>query len=290
VIDIRELLASQWGIDDATVTVHNGGMNSATWWVDFGGVRAVAKHTPGWNKGRFRGGLRVATIVQGAGIPTGAPIPATDGRPAVETSDGPIALLRFVPGAEPPPDESGLRMIGATLGRVHLILTGLQVEDARDLFRLDPEAAHLAGTPDWVRPGIRRALDEYDALGPESLTWGMLHTDPAPEAFLVDPETGAVGLIDWSTATYGPLLYDVASAVMYVGGPDRAAPMLDAYLATGALTAAELHRGLAVLRRYRWAIQATYFAGRIAEGDMTGIDDPAENEKGLLDAREHLIS
>jgi hypothetical protein len=29
-------------------------------------------------------------------------------------------------------------------------------------------------------------------------------------------------VIDWSYALYGPLLYDLASAVMYVGGPDHA--------------------------------------------------------------------
>lgn len=47
-------------------------------------------------------------------------------------------------------------------------------------------------------------------------------------------------------------------------------------------------RGLDVLCRYRWAIRAWYFAGRIADNDLTGIEDPAENVTGLMDARPHL--
>ena len=39
---------------------------------------------------------------------------------------------------------------------------------------------------------------------------------------------------------------------------------------------------------WRWATQAWYFAGRIATDEMTGIDDPSENEKGLADARAYL--
>ena len=37
--------------------------------------------------------------------------------------------------------------------------------------------------------------------------------------------------------------------------------------------------------RLRWAVQADYFARRVATDDLTGIDGPAENEKGLEDAR-----
>jgi hypothetical protein len=40
--------------------------------------------------------------------------------------------------------------------------------------------------------------------------------------------------------------------------------------------------------RFRWAVQADYFAWRIANHDLTGITGPAENEKGLDDARRWL--
>ena len=75
---------------------------------------------------------------------------------------------------------------------------------------------------------------------------------------------------------------------MYIGGPERSRPLTDAYLATGALTAQEVDRALRPMARLRWAVQADYFAGRIATDDLTGIDSAAENEKGLEDARQGL--
>jgi homoserine kinase type II len=40
--------------------------------------------------------------------------------------------------------------------------------------------------------------------------------------------------------------------------------------------------------RFRWAVQADYFARRLVEGDLTGIADAAANERGLEDARRGL--
>jgi hypothetical protein len=56
----------------------------------------------------------------------------------------------------------------------------------------------------------------------------------------------------------------------------------------GPLTAREV-AGLPVMLRFRWAVQADYFAWRITAGDMTGISGPEENEKGLEDARRVLL-
>jgi homoserine kinase type II len=39
----------------------------------------------------------------------------------------------------------------------------------------------------------------------------------------------------------------------------------------------------------RWAIQADYFAGRLAANDLTGINDGSENEVGLEDAHRGLL-
>jgi homoserine kinase type II len=173
------------------------------------------------------------------------------------------------------------------LARVHRILAGATVAGAHRFHWIDTRAPHLAVRP-WVRPAVSGAVAAFDRLDPASLTWGLLHADPAPEAFRCDPTTGRCGLIDWPAALTGPLMYDVASAVMYVGGPRRAATLLSAYLRDGVLTRAEVDRTLPVMLRLRWAVQAYYFAGRIATRDLTGIDDPAENEKGLEDARRWL--
>jgi homoserine kinase type II len=55
-----------------------------------------------------------------------------------------------------------------------------------------------------------------------------------------------------------------------------------------ALPPAEVERALATMLRWRWATQAYYFARRIATNDMTGIDGPADNERGLAHAEYYL--
>ena len=170
---------------------------------------------------------------------------------------------------------------------MHRALAGYDVEAASRFHWVDPDARYLSLRP-WLRPAIIAALDALDAASPDNMSWGLLHADPAPEAFRLDPSTGRCGVIDWSYALYGPLLYDLASAVMYVGGPGRAQELIRAYLAAGTLGPAEVQRGLAPVLRFRWAVQANYFAWRIAENNLTGISGPEDNEEGLEDARRAL--
>ena len=54
------------------------------------------------------------------------------------------------------------------------------------------------------------------------------------------------------------------------------------------MASAEADRALPVLLKFRWAVQADYFARRIPNHDLTGITGPADNEKGLEDARRRL--
>ena len=173
---------------------------------------------------------------------------------------------------------------------MHRVLRNRQVPGAQRFHWVDPAAAHLELRP-WLRPAVTAAVDALTALQnrPPPWTQGLLHADPAPEAFRLDLASGQCGIIDWSSAHDGPLLYDLASAVMYLGGPARAAAMTGAYQAAGLLTEREIADGLPVLLRFRWAVQADYFARRITANDLTGITGPEENEKGLDDARLALL-
>jgi hypothetical protein len=54
------------------------------------------------------------------------------------------------------------------------------------------------------------------------------------------------------------------------------------------LTRGEVDAGLLPMLQFRWAVQASYFAWRIATGDLTGIGGPEDNEAGLEDARASL--
>jgi homoserine kinase type II len=291
---VADVLAQEWGLSDVRITEHNGGMNSLTWWIDAPHRRWVAKSVPASAGLDFLGGLAVAARVQAAGIPSGAAVPTRAGAVTATIADPatasrrPIALLDYVPGDElSDSDLDDVRLVGTTLGRVHVALRDVRVDGIRGLRGIDLGAGYL-GVREWIRPAIADVLGEYAELEPDSLTSGLLHSDPAPEAFRLDRSTGIVGLIDWGAALSGPLLYDLASAVMYVGGLDSADALLDAYLATGALSRAEVDRGVSTMLRFRWAIQAMYFAWRTANDDLTGIDDGAGNEEGLADAKRML--
>jgi Ser/Thr protein kinase RdoA (MazF antagonist) len=283
-------LGRYWGLAGARVTVHNGGMGSQTWFVDLGDRRWVAKAVAPGDGDQFAGGMTIAQRLERAGIPAGAPIPAADGKLVVNVDGDWLALLTWVPGhALTGRDAVEQDLIGATLARVHVALAGCHVELASRFHWVDPDAGYLSLRP-WLRPAITAALDALDAAQPDSMRQGLLHADPAPDAFRLDPSTGQCGVIDWSYAVYGPLLYDLASAVMYAGGPGHAKELLRAYLRGGVLGPSEVERGLAPMLRFRWAVQANYFAWRIAEHNLTGISGPEDNEKGLADARRSLTS
>jgi Ser/Thr protein kinase RdoA (MazF antagonist) len=287
---LRARLADDWALPDATVEAHHGGMGSATWLVSQDGRRWVAKAVVPALRAQFAGGLSVATMLDAAGIPAGAPVPTPDGRSVVDLDAGSVALLTWVAGE--PLTGAGARdqrVIGETLATVHQALQGASVPGAQRFHWVRPQAGHLALRP-WIRPAVTAAVAALDRLDPASLTWGLLHADPAPEHFRLDPSSGRCGLIDWSVALEGPFLYDLASAVMYVGGPDPGAALVEAYLRRAVVPSAEVERALPVLLRFRWAVQADYFTRRIVNHDLTGITGPAENEKGLEDARRWLTS
>jgi homoserine kinase type II len=183
--------------------------------------------------------------------------------------------------------DDDLLVIGETLGRVHDALARVDVSGAPGFDWVDPDAPHLDVAP-WVRPAVRSALREWEAVRPRVHTWTFLHGDPAPEAFLVSPDRGVCGLVDWSSGCLGPCLYDLASAVMYVGA-GAADRLVEAYLSHSPMHRAEVDLGLRPMLRLRWAVQADYFARRIVERDLTGLDDGTGNQKGLDDARRALL-
>ena len=278
-------LSRYWGLAGVQVSVHNGGMGSETWFVDLGDRRWVAKAVAPEGGSQFAGGMAIARRLERAGIPAGAPVPALGGQLAVNIGDAWLALLTWVPGlALTGENDAEQDLIGRTLAKVHGALAGFEVGEAQRFHWVDPDADYLSLRP-WLRPAITAALDALDAARPDAMSWGLLHADPAPEAFRLDPAAGRCGVIDWSYALCGPLLYDLASAVMYVGGPGRAKTLVKAYLGEGILGATEIEHGLAPMLRFRWAVQANYFAWRIAGNNLTGISGPQENEKGLEDAR-----
>jgi homoserine kinase type II len=265
-------------------------MGSATWFIGHASGRWVAKAVAAEAGGQLAGGLQLARRLEHAGIRAGAPLPTVSGQLTARLGDSWLAVLARVPGRPLPGHNPAERtLIGTTLARVHGVLASCPAEGAQRFHWIDPDAGYLSLRP-WLRPAITAALTALDAVRPGSMAWGLLHADPAPGAFRLDPATAQCAIIDWSYFVRGPLLYDLASAVMYVGGLAHARVLIEAYLAEGVLARGEVSQGLEVMLRFRWAVQANYFAWRIAEHDLTAISGPEENEKGLEDARRSLTS
>ena len=174
------------------------------------------------------------------------------------------------------------QLIGATLASVHAA-GGPALHSGPFMTEWLSPADDVLAVATWLPPALAEIRGEYAAL--PDLTWTQLHTDPTPEAFIHDDNTGVTGLIDWAGSCRGPALYDVASAVMYLGGPDDSERFLATYAAHGPLDEPELTH-LDSFRRLRWAIQASYYAGRIVADDQTGIrDDPEHNRDSVARAR-----
>ncbi|WP_053171268.1 phosphotransferase enzyme family protein [Streptomyces sp. SBT349] len=291
--DIADALATHWNVRDAHVAPLLGGMNSSTWTVSHRNRRWVAKAVPlGAPEEQFRHGLRLASRVEDAGIPTGAPEPTNGGHRVISAGAHALALLRWVDGRELDGGaQADAVLMGATLGRVHAALGTTPVARAEALARFDllppDQGAALALRP-WIRPAVTAAVARLRALRPETLTWGPAHGDPAPEHFRLDPVTGRCGLIDWGSVGTWPLMYDVATLVLDAGGPARARPLLDAYLHHSGVPEAEAERALIPLLDFRHALVAVYYAGRIVRGDMTGTTELSKNEAQLETARRWL--
>lgn len=278
------LLDRHWDRTATTVRPLGGGMNSCTALVIIGDDRFAAKWVPGPASNGLRAGAEIARRLADHELIAGPPLPTSSGDLVAGLDGGSLALLEFVDGTPLTGDAGDQPIIAEALAAAHRALGSRQRK--APFFDWLGDRPQVTDVADWVLPSIKVVSDEYRGLPP--ITWGTLHTDPTPDAFLHDVRTGRIGIIDWTGACEGPVLYDIASAVMYLGGARSAQRFLQTYAATGVLPTVELHDHLTTFSRFRAIVQADYFARRILDDDLTGIEDRSENQKGLNDARNML--
>ncbi len=195
------LLHIHWGLGEVTVSPLDGGMNSETWLVRAGNSSYVAKRVAPSDVGQLDAGCAVAEQLASSGLATCRPVRTMDGTFVAPGES--LALLEYVPGRELAGRTSEeQRWIGHTLARVHS--AGGPVSGSPDstgfFERLAPSASGT-GAHSWLPPAIEAARV---AAGRLTVTWSVLHADPAPEAFRYEDATGTTGLIDWTGHVAGP--------------------------------------------------------------------------------------
>lgn len=266
---IGPLIRSVWHRNPDEVTPLPGGLHTRAWLVTARGERFVAKLARRADRPQFEAGLAALDHIGSRRVVAGAPVRTADGGLCAVTDVGVLALLHGLPGrplhGTDPLDQ---QWWGDHLGAVHRTVDDFTHPGLTPWHWLRPDAPHLGVEP-WLRPAVREAVAALTKLSvTDRLTYGVLHGDPAPRAFVMDVETGRTGLLDWGAAGTGPLAYDVAAAVLYAGGASAATELLDGYAARGPVPRDELDAVLPVMLRFRWAVKAEWHARHLAaEGD-----------------------
>ncbi|MEV0289154.1 hypothetical protein AB0H36_33960 [Kribbella sp. NPDC050820] len=228
----------------------------------------------------FEAGLIVAERVNlRSNVQTSAPLRTADGAVSVMAPYGrlvrPLAVMQPVHG-EPVPmvDDSLARPLARLLAKVHCASKDFDGPMRRaDDLNLDMGMKF----EDEVRPVVSAAFAEVRSL--EQVTWGACYNDE-PDLFR-DAE-GELGLVDWGSVTFAPLLWDVLLWADFFSGRCRDL-FLETYLDEGPITADEMAHS-DVLQRFSWASNLKFCAFRLAHPSHYGryTDHDAENLAMLL--------
>ncbi|GAA3296359.1 hypothetical protein GCM10020218_079570 [Dactylosporangium vinaceum] len=248
-----------------------------TWQVEINGGQFVGKWVPMHRRSGFEAGLSAAEHVDAFGVGAGAPVRAADGALTVAESDGVVALMHLVPGrALQAADPLDRQWWGDTLGTAHRTLRRFTHPHLAkfDPASLLPSGPHIAIEP-WLGPALRETVAAVRrVMVTDQLTYGVLHNDPQAAHFRLDPATGAVGLVGWAGAGTGPLLADLAAAVLAAGGPDAADGLVDAYLRASRVPRDECEAALPALLCLHAALAAADAVERI-HADGGRLEDQA---------------
>lgn len=262
--NLRATLLAYWHLVATEVTRLPGGVRSRAWEVTVSDERYVARLTTCPARGAIEAGLMAAEYLRVRGVAAGEPVRTLGGALTAESPGGTLAVLRRVAGRTlSGADPIDQQWWGDRLGAVHRALQGFAHPGLRKWNALNPAASHLSIEP-WLRNAVIGAVTAATRLTvTDRLTYGVLHGDPAPEDFVIDVATGRAGVLDCGSSSTGPLVLDVAAAVVYAGGPEASAELLDGYLSAGLVRRDELDAALPVLLRFRWAEQADWSARQL---------------------------
>ncbi len=245
-VDLQTVLRERYGILHTDLESDEPGTDSRTWWVSIDDVRCyVATWVADGAVGSLAAGVQAAAVAETSGVVTGAAVEALGGDRVLLVGGGSLVLRHHLEGR--PVDD--LAEIGRVLARVHAATVGHEAALGLRWPEVGPE--RLIADPD-LQQAVAAARDDVLALGP--LVTGIVHGDPSPDVFL-RLDDGRHALVGWSGAMVAPLLHDVASVAMHLGGLDAAEPLLTAYAAADGAATPDLEH-LATMLRFRQAVPA----------------------------------
>ncbi|MFH8387744.1 phosphotransferase enzyme family protein [Kitasatospora sp. NPDC018058] len=263
------------------------GYNSHTWLLQLDSGRHVLKAVPRDQGVKFASGLEAALLIDGQGVPSGAPLRTVDGAVAGYAGEWCWALLDYVGGTPADPaDPEQLALVGRTLGRIHTGLRELPpLPGVMTWGRLDwllVEEPFLEGRP-WIQQAIRESL----AALPDELTVGMIHCDPRVTEFRIDQ--GRAGIFDWGEAMYAPHVFDLATTLSFLDDDVDSKPFLSGYLTESVISAEELAYIPAALK-LRAGIEAWIYARRLHFGVDLGQQGEHTNATLIERARTNIAA
>jgi Ser/Thr protein kinase RdoA (MazF antagonist) len=235
--------------------------SAQAWTVDFDGEHHLVTRVPAQRRPQADAAAAAILHLTDAGLDAATPMRTLGGALTAVIGGDAYAVVRALPGrgfdGADPLDQ---QWWGDLLGRVHRALDGFTHAGLVRWHWVRPDAPHLDAEP-WVRPAVAGAVAALTRLSvTDRLTYGVLHGDPMPGAFRLDPLTGRTGLVSWGYPAAGPLVFDVAAAVAHAGGPAAAGELLDGYAAAGPVPREELDAALPVLLRFHWAARVDWHA------------------------------
>ncbi|MEV0715609.1 phosphotransferase [Asanoa sp. NPDC050611] len=248
-----------------------GDTTATTWLATIAGAGHLVTRVPLGERLRLEAGLAAACYLIERGVAAGEPVRALSGALVAEHDGAAYALVRCPPGRPLAPDDPiDQQWWGDALARLHAGLDGFAHSGLAPWHRVRPEAAHLDVEP-WVREAVGSAYAAQTRLRvTDRLTYGVLHGRPRAAAFRLDPATGRTAVVWWGPAATGPLVADLAAAVVQAGdiGTDE---LVDGYAAAGTVHRDEIDAALPVLLRFDWAVRADDAARRLSAspGDDT---------------------
>ena len=241
-----------------------GGTAATTWVATVAGACHLVTRVPLGKRLRLEAGLTAVRHLVERGLPAGEPVRTLSGALVAEHDGAAYAMVRCPPGRPlVPRDPIDQQWWGDALARLHAGMDGFAHAGLAPWHRVRGDAPHLDAEP-WLRPAVATACAALTRLTvTDRLSYGVLHGRPRAAAFRLDPATGRTAVICWGPAATGPLVADLAAAVIHAHD-EPTAELVEGYAAAGAVSRDEIDAALPVLLRFHWATRADAAARRLA--------------------------